>query len=62
MEEVSFQQALNAKSSTHPSLVILSIRMPSCCDPSRLLRFYKDTQGIELNAAILHPTYHHRKV
>jgi hypothetical protein len=60
MEEVSFQQALNVKSSTHLNLVILSIRMPSCYDPSRLLRFYKDTQGIELNAAILHPVYRHR--
>jgi hypothetical protein len=60
MVEVSFQQALNAKSSIHLGPVILLIRMPSCCDPSRLLRFYKDTQGIELNAAILHPAYRHR--
>jgi hypothetical protein len=62
MEEVSFQLALNVKSSTHPSLVILLIRMPSCYDPSRLLRFYKDTLGIELNVAILHPAYHRKRV
>jgi hypothetical protein len=62
MEEVSFQQALNVKSSAHPSLEVLSIRMPSCYDPSRLLRFYKDTLGIELNAAILHPAYHRKRV
>ena len=55
MEGVSFQQALSAKSSKHLSLVILLIRMPSCCDPSHLLLFYKGTQGIELNAIILHP-------
>jgi hypothetical protein len=57
---VNFQQALSAKSSKHLSLVILSTGMPFCYDLSRPLLFYKDIQGTELNAAILHLAYHRK--
>ena len=40
--------------------VILSTGMPFCYDLSHPLLFYKDIQGTELNAAILHLAYHRK--